>query len=293
MKWAEVLLNRKRTEAEANLAEAVQAVPIHLIASGKYQPRQSFDQEALDELAQSIQSHGLLQPVLLRKRANGYEVIVGERRLRACRDLGWETIPAIVRDVPDRETAELALIENLQRTDLHVFEVAEGYERLLTEFGLTQEELAGRLGVSQANVANKIRLLRLPVGVRQIISREMLSERHARALLRLENADQQLQVVQKVVQEGLSVRQTEELVSRVLEAKPISRDSAGVPRPPQWIPKDLRVFTNSVRELTATLKSAGLAVKVDQREDDQVYEIVVTVRKPHGGAENGQDYSSH
>lgn len=289
MKWAEVLLNRKRTKAEANLAEAVQAVPIHLIASGKYQPRQSFDQEALDELAQSIQSHGLLQPVLLRKRANGYEVIVGERRLRACRDLGWETIPAIVRDVPDRETAELALIENLQRTDLHVFEVAEGYERLLTEFGLTQEELAGRLGVSQANVANKIRLLKLPKEVREIISREMLSERHARALLRLQGSEQQFDVVKRVVQEGLSVKQTEELVTSLVSAPPSGekKKKDRSKSKPKLVIKDLRIFSNSVHKLATTLKSSGLSVKVDEREDDQVYEVVIRVHKGQGSERNG------
>ncbi|HBG01707.1 MAG TPA: hypothetical protein DDW87_09065, partial [Firmicutes bacterium] len=114
MKWAEVLLNRRRTGLVDAWSEAVQAVPIDLIVSGKYQPRQDFDQEALDELARSIEAYGLLQPILLRQRGNGFEVIVGERRLRACRDLGWEAIPAIVRDVQDREAAELALIENLQ-----------------------------------------------------------------------------------------------------------------------------------------------------------------------------------
>lgn len=287
MKWAEVLLNRKRTEAEANLAEAVQAVPIHLIASGKYQPRQSFDQEALDELAQSIQSHGLLQPVLLRKRANGYEVIVGERRLRACRDLGWETIPAIVRDVPDRETAELALIENLQRTDLHVFEVAEGYERLLTEFGLTQEELAGRLGVSQANVANKIRLLRLPVGVRQIISREMLSERHARALLRLDREDDVLKVLGQVVERNLNVRQTEELVERVIQRVDVEAGPLKEPPKRTLVLKDLRTFRNSIKSLTDTLQRSGLEVAVEERESDDAFELLVVVRKPVGVREDG------
>lgn len=287
MKWAEVLLNRRRTGLVDAWSEAVQAVPIDLIVSGKYQPRQDFDQEALDELARSIEAYGLLQPILLRQRGNGFEVIVGERRLRACRDLGWEAIPAIVRDVQDREAAELALIENLQRTDLHVFEIAEGYERLLTEFQLTQEELAARLGVSQANVANKIRLLRLPVGVRQIISREMLSERHGRALLRLEDPEQQLKVVQRIVQDGLSVRQTEELVSALLDAKKVSADKEGVTKKRRLILKDVRLFTNSVRELTEMLKSSGLAVKMAEREDDQVYEIVVTVRKPDGGGRDG------
>src|SRR5690554_1682340 len=174
MKLTEVLLNRKRTEkpvekTSERWAEEVQAVPVHLVSAGKYQPRQDFDEDGLNELAESIKVHGLLQPIVVRKGAIGYELIVGERRLRACKILGFEVIPAIVRDVEDKEAAELALIENLQRTDLHIFEVAEGYQRLLTEFTMKQEDLAQRLGISQANVANKIRLLKLPDQVRNII----------------------------------------------------------------------------------------------------------------------------
>lgn len=185
MKLTDVLLRRKsgavnQEESPGGWSEEVQAVPVHLITAGKYQPRQEFDDESLVELAESIRLHGLLQPIMLRRAAVGYELIVGERRLRACKLLGWEVIPAIVRDVDDREAAELALIENLQREDLHVLEVAEGYQRLLSEFNLTQEELAQRLGISQASVANKLRLLKLPEEIRAIISREMLSERHGR-----------------------------------------------------------------------------------------------------------------
>lgn len=292
MKLTEVLLNRKRSEGPKDEAfdswsETVQALPIHLIGAGKYQPRQEFAQEALEELAESIKTHGLLQPVVVRRGAIGYELIVGERRLRACKDLGWEVIPAIVRDVDDREAAELALIENLQRSDLHVFEIAEGYERLLTEFELTQDELATRLGISQANIANKIRLLRLPTQVRDIISREMLSERHGRALLRLANLEQQLQVLERVVADDLSVKQTEELVTSFLDPQNSEGKRDKPEKKRKLIIKDLRLFTNSVRQLTNTLQSSGLVVKVDERENDDIYEIVVTVQKPHGGEMNG------
>lgn len=291
MKLADVLLNRKRAEGGSvegsdSWREAVQAVPIHLISPGKYQPRQGFDQESLDELGASIKTHGLLQPVVVRRGAVGYELIVGERRLRACKELGWEVIPAIIRDVEDREAAELALIENLQRSDLHVFEVADGYERLLTEFALTQDELAERLGISQANVANKLRLLKLPGPVREIISREMLSERHSRALLRLENMEQQLQVLREIIAEDFSVKQTEDLVAGLLQKRsPAERSKPKGKR--KLIIKDLRLFTNSVRQLTDTLQSSGLVVKVDERESEEVYELVITVRKPSGGETNG------
>ncbi len=292
MKLADVLLSRKRAEGTAaegsdSWSEAVQAVPIHLISAGKYQPRQKFDQDSLGELGESIKVHGLLQPVVVRHSAVGYELIVGERRLRACKDLGWEMIPAIVRNVEDREAAEMALIENLQRSDLHVFELAEGYERLLIEFTLTQGELATRLGISQANIANKLRLLKLPQPVREIISREMLSERHSRALLRLEDLEQQLKVLQTIVAEGLSVKQTEGLVTAILHKGISPGETSKREGIRKLIIKDLRLFTNSVRQLTNTLKSSGLVVNVDEREDEEIYELVVRIKKPNGGETNG------
>jgi ParB family chromosome partitioning protein len=292
MKLTEVLLNRKRNEGSKEegfdrWSEAVQALPIHLIVAGKYQPRQGFDQKALEELAESIQNHGLLQPIVVRRAAIGYELIVGERRLRACKNLGWEVIPAIVRDVEDREAAELALIENVQRSDLHVFEVAEGYDRLLTEFELTQEELAKRLGISQANIANKIRLLKLPQEVREIISREMLSERHARSLLRLASVEDQLRVLEKIIADDLSVKQTEEFVTSLVDPRNAGKKRDKPEKKRKLIIKDLRLFTNSVKELTKTLESSGLKVQVDERESDDSYEIVVRVQKPHGGEVNG------
>lgn len=289
MKLKDVLINRKRIEGAPeqgpeSWSEEVQAVPVNLIVAGKYQPRQEFEEEALAELAESIKVHGLLQPIMLRRAAVGYEVIVGERRLRACKSLGWEVIPAIVRDVEDKEAAELALIENLQREDLHVFEIAEGYDRLLNEFDLTQQELGKRLGISQANVANKIRLLKLPLQIREIISREMLSERHARALLKLASSEEQMFVVEEVVKEGLNVKQTEELVKSILEdrEKPKTKQKQERAKP-KLIIKDLRIFSNSIRQLTDTLESSGLEVHVDEQEDDDVYELVVIVQKRNGG----------
>lgn len=295
MKLTELLLKRKNSELSEEKgarkwSEEVQAVPIHLIVAGKYQPRQEFDEEALAELAESIRIHGLLQPIMLRRAPIGYELIVGERRLRACKRLGWEAIPAIVRDVDDKGAAELALIENLQRADLHVLEVAEGYQRLLTEFDLTQEELAQRLGISQASIANKIRLLKLPQEIREIISREMLSERHSRALLRLESPEQQFEVVERIIQEGLSVKQTEELVEALLASGQAGRRKKKKDKgsgKQKLVIKDLRIFSNSVRQLTRTLESSGLAVSLDEQEDEDVYQVVITVRKGQGSEVNG------
>ena len=299
MKLTDVLLNRKRAEVTREetvdrWAEEVQAIPIHLVSAGIYQPRQDFEEESLAELAESIEVHGLLQPILVRRASIGYEVIVGERRLRACKSLGWEVIPAIVKEANDKEVAEMALIENLQRADLHVFEVADGYGRLLQEFEMTQEELAQRLGISQANVANKLRLLKLPHAVREIISREMLSERHSRALLRLEGEEQQLRVLEQVVKNNLNVKQTEELVNTYLATTDKTQAPASERQARRkLIIKDLRLFTNSLRDLTTTLKSSGLEVSLKEREDDEVYEVKVIVKKPQGGEGNGKGNSDH
>lgn len=294
MRLTDLLLSRQRREESGRTGgqekwkEEVQAVPLELVAAGKFQPRREFEEGgALQELAASIEIHGLLQPILVRPGgAVGYEVIVGERRLRACRLLGWEVIPpAIIRDVEDKEAAEYALIENLQREDLHVLEVAEGYERLLQEFDLTQEELGERLGISQANIANKLRLLRLPAKVREIISREMLSERHGRALLRLRTEAEQLEVAEKIAAEGLSVKDTERLIARLLD-RGGERKSVRKGRR-KLIIKDIRLFTNSVRQLVDTLKSSGLIVDLAEEEDAEQYRILVTVEKPVDGDYNG------
>lgn len=292
MKLTDVLRAKARGESPEELSippndeqEQVEELPIHLIQASQYQPRVEFDEEDLDELAQSIAQHGVLQPVVVRKTEMGYELIVGERRLRACRRLGLTTIPAIVRDYGDKQAAELALIENLQRKDLRLFEEAEGYKRLLDEFGLTQEELAARLGKTQSSIANKLRLLRLPPSVREIISREILSERHARALLRLESEEQQLKIVNQVVEQGLNVRQTEELVQQMLSGK--SAEKVPKERKRTFVLKDLRLFRNSIKSLTDTLKEGGLEVEIEERDGEDAFELLVIVRKPEGVRENG------
>lgn len=289
MRLTDLLMNRKRSSGSGETGQdkwrqEVQAIPIELVTPGKFQPRTEFDDGALEELAASIKLHGLLQPILVRPSTIGYEVIVGERRLRACKLLGWEVIPAVVREVKDKEAAEYALIENLQREDLHVLEVAEGYERLLREFDMTQEQLAERLGISQANVANKLRLLKLPVSVREIISREMLSERHGRALLRLETEADQLRVAKRVAADKLSVKETELLVDQILRDK---QERVGSQGSRKLIIKDLRLFTNSIRQLIGTLKESGLNVSLEEEEDEKEYQIIVTVEKPVGGENNG------
>ena len=192
----------------------LESIPIDKIRPNPHQPRRYFSEEAISELAGSIRSVGLLQPISVRKAQNDcYELIAGERRLRACRSLGYTEIRALVQtDMVDQQSAMLAMIENLQRENLHFFEEAEGYQNLIREHGFTQEELARRLSKNQSTIANKLRILRLPPQIKQKILRNALTERHARALLRLHNEQAQTSLIDKIVADGLSVKETEELV---------------------------------------------------------------------------------
>ncbi|HHT70355.1 MAG TPA: nucleoid occlusion protein [Firmicutes bacterium] len=254
----------------------VREIPIDRVRANPYQPRRQFDERELKELAASIETYGLLQPVLVRPKSNSwYELIAGERRVRAVRLLGRATIPALVRELDDEDMGLLALLENLQRLDLSFWEEAEGYARLLSEFDLTQEELAQRLGKSQSTIANKLRLLRLPDSIRHNISREIFTERHARALLRLPEAETQEKVAEKIVSENLTVQATEQLIARILgETKPKEKKARFI-----RVYKDIRLFINSVRRAAAELRQAGLEVTVKERETDNSWEISIVVPK--------------
>lgn len=254
----------------------VREIPIDRVRANPYQPRRQFDERELKELAASIETYGLLQPVLVRPKSNSwYELIAGERRVRAVRLLGRATIPALVRELDDEDMGLLALLENLQRLDLSFWEEAEGYARLLSEFDLTQEELAQRLGKSQSTIANKLRLLRLPDSIRHNISREIFTERHARALLRLPEAETQEKVAEKIVSENLTVQATEQWIARILgETKPKEKKARFI-----RVYKDIRLFINSVRRAAAELKQAGLEVTVKERETENSWEISIVVPK--------------
>lgn len=190
------------------------------IAVNKNQPRQTFDEEKLRELADSIREHGVVQPVLVRRLKNGkYELVAGERRLRACKVLGTEKIPAIVKDLSEIETSEIALIENIQREDLNPIDEAAAYKLLMEEHGLTQEEMSRRIGKSRPFIANTVRLLSLPDGLKRMVRDGMLSTGHARALLALSKTAQQQEIARRIVERGLSVRQTENAVRDIVSGK--------------------------------------------------------------------------
>ena len=197
--------------------EVVKELLITDIVANKYQPRNEFNEEALEELAESINQYGLLQPVIVRKVLNGYELIAGERRWRAAQKNGAKTIPAIVREYSDIETTGIALIENLQRENLNAIEEAGAYQRLVNEFGLTQEELAKKIGRSRSHIANFIRLLNLPEIVQEYVSRGTLTMGQVRPLLTLESEDLQIEAAEYIIAEDLSARDAEKLVKKLMK----------------------------------------------------------------------------
>lgn len=203
----------KHETPTASGASGIQRVPVAQIKPNPFQPRQNFKREAMDELVASIRERGVIQPLLVRRQRDGYELIAGERRLRAATEVGLPTVPVQIHDVDDAGALELALIENLQRNDLNIMEEAEGYKVLAEKFGLTQELIAQRVGKARASVANTMRLLHLPIEVRRFISEDLLSPGHAKVLLGVEIGEEQCKLAERVVQGRLSVRELEKLVN--------------------------------------------------------------------------------
>ncbi len=199
--------------------EEVLDVQIDLIQPGHQQPRTTFDQAKLDELAQSIRASGIIQPLLLRRRGGMFELVAGERRWRAAQIAGLRNVPAIVRDIPDEKLLELALIENIQRADLNPVEEANAYKKLIESLGLTQDEVAQRVGRDRSFVTNYLRILKLPSEIRQLLEREKLSFGHARALLTIDNALLQRRLAQKIVKNNWSVREVERRVRNLTAPK--------------------------------------------------------------------------
>lgn len=248
------------------------------IVSNPFQPRKTFSDEGLADLSSSIREYGVIQPLIIRQTKAGYELIAGERRLRASIMAGRMSVPCIVRVSSDIEMAEIALIENLQREDLHYFEEAAGYEKLLSQFSLTQDELAARVGKSQSTIANKIRLLKLPTQVRELVFNSGLTERHARAFLKIEQESELLCVVKAVIENKLTVKETEMLIQDVEQEVALAVEPSKRP-PILRIVKDVRIFINTVHELVAQMKKTGLAVRVTQEQDEDTVTITMVVPK--------------
>lgn len=256
--------------------DEVREVMCQDILPNPFQPRQAFKDEQLDELAQSIKTYGLLQPIVVRPFNNTYQLVAGERRWRACQKLGWHKIPAVIKDINDSAMAAMALIENLQRENLDYFEEAEGFHRLLDDFGLTQEVLAQRIGKSQSTIANKLRLLKLGPAVRQVLAESQLTERHARSLLRLPDDGVREQLLTKIVRLNLNVKQTEELIEQVLSDNPGQK----IPeKKAKFVIKDYRILLNTVRQALVTIEQIGLRPQLSHSEGEDYYEVIIRLPK--------------
>ena len=256
-------------------------VNVASIHPNPYQPRATFDEESIAELAQSIQQVGLLQPLLVRKVDDGYELVAGERRLRAVTSLGMEKVACIVQqDIEDESSAMMALIENLQREDLHYLEEAQCYQKLLETYGLTQEELANRLGKSQSSIANKLRLLKLSDEVKAAMTEKRLSERHARALLKLTDDKQRLDAVERIAEKGLSVKETEQMVEKTLNEAYDEKQDGAKPRPKLMrIVRDYRLFMNTINQAVNQLRESGMTVEVEQSDRADGVDIKISVTR--------------
>lgn len=192
-------------------------VPLQQLRPNPYQPRKTFNDESIQELAQSIKEHGIIQPIIVRRSIKGYEIIAGERRWRAAQQVRLETVPVVARDFTDSQVMEIALIENLQREDLNALEIAVAYQRLLDEFSITQEELAEKVGKSRPHITNFLRLLQLPTEIQEDVSRGTLSMGHARAILAIKKNEEKILLAKKTIKEGWSVRQLEEIIKKLNE----------------------------------------------------------------------------
>ena len=256
------------------LSTRVQYIPLGRIRPNPQQPRRSFDEEGLAELAASIRSCGILQPLTVRRAGDGYELVAGERRLRAARIAGLREVPCLVAQVGEEDSALLALMENLQRRDLDCWEEAQAIARLISRYGLSQEEAARRLGRAQPTVANKLRLLRLPEDVRALLRENGLTERHARALLRLQDPEVQRRAAGDMVRRGMNVAQAEAYVEKLLQSAQVT--------PPRgrstYIIKDVRLFLNSVDRGLHLMRQAGGAAGWNRQDTDR--EILLTIRIP-------------
>jgi ParB family chromosome partitioning protein len=255
-------------------------ISIESIRPNPYQPRKQFKKGALDELCHSILQYGVLQPINVRKISNSsYELVAGERRLRAATMAGISEIPAIIVNCDDNDSAVMALIENLQREDLSYMEEAEGYCNLINEHGLTQDKLAQKIGKSQSTIANKIRLLKLSSTIKGILSDNNLSERHARALLKLHDEALQIKVIKYVCHKGLNVKKTEELIDKVID-KYINKDTEkkNTGRFTRAI-KDIRIFVNSIKQAIDQMKKSGVQAKAAQLDKGNYMEFIVRIPK--------------
>ncbi|PYZ96254.1 nucleoid occlusion protein [Alteribacter lacisalsi] len=268
------LSEKQQEEVEVSDKEEVHQLPVAEIVPNRFQPRTVFQDERIDELAQTIRTHGIIQPIVVREKDGKYEIIAGERRWRAVTRLGWSTIPAVIKNFNDSQTASVALIENLQREGLTSIEEATAYAKLIDIHGLTQESLAQRLGKGQSTVANKLRLLHLPQPVQEALLNRQITERHARALISLKDEEKQTRLLEKIIEEELNVKQTEEQVKRMLEPKPEKKKPIR-----KGYSKDMRLAMNTIRQSLDMVAKSGMELDTDEEENEEYYQFTIRIPK--------------
>lgn len=259
------------------IKNSVVHLPVGNIKPNPYQPRRTFNKEAIRELSESIKQYGVIQPICVRRISlTSYELVAGERRLRASIEANLEKIPAIIVDFNDNDSAVVALVENLQRENLSFLEEAQAFYHLINEHGLTQEQLAEKIGKKQSTIANKLRLLKLPKLVKSIIEEHNLTERHARALLKLPDEFMQLSVLENICEDELNVKETEAVVAKMLDEilEKEKKEKCNVK-----VLKDVRIFTNTVEKAVALIRKSGIDALITQTENDDFYEYIIKVPK--------------
>ena len=252
-------------------------IKVESIFPNTYQPRKFFNEEALNELSQSIIEHGIIQPITVRRMGDKFELVAGERRWRAARMAELEFVPCNVIDITDTESAELALLENLQREDLNFIEESLGYENLIKEHNFTQQQLAEKLGKNQSTIANKLRILKLPDTVKQYLIENGLTERHARALLKLPNEELMMDIVQKVVKLELTVKKTEKLINDTIESLKAEEE----PEKKQNIKcsMSMKLYVNTLKQAYDAIINTGVDAKYNEIDKGDYLEVVVKIPK--------------
>ena len=250
----------------------IQTIFMDTIVPNPFQPRYQFDQEGLNELAVSIRENGLIQPIVVRENNGCFEIVAGERRFRACQLLGWQTIQAIVTVADDQEMAQMALIENIQREDLSPVEEAKAYRNLLKMTNSTQEELAQQVGRSQSSVANKLRLLNLSPLVQQAIAEKAITERHGRAMLNLDEQQQQT-VLEEIIKKNLTVKQTENFIKKLGEEEDDDEFSI------RCFGVSTRIAVNTIMQAVKSLQQVNMPIEVKHQDNPEEYVMTITIKK--------------
>lgn len=247
-------------------------IDIHKIEANEHQPRTHFENEKIQELAVSIQQNGLLQPIVVRPYHGKYQIVVGERRYRACLLAGIEEVPCLVQNYDEQQTATAAIVENIQRENLSAIEEALAYQQILDTQNITQEELAQKVGKKQSTIANKLRLLQLPMTVQEAVRRKDITERHARALLKLDTTAKQNNMLREIMDKGLNVEQTEEKIKKRIEPKK--------PKPKtKSISQNLKIAMNTLDQAAMMVQQAGVETTVDISETDEEVVYVIKMKK--------------